>query len=89
MTHLSLSQSFLVLVSKPVVSLQPASPLSPPPQHSAYLQLAIVLTLRWLALHGQACIDIHAHMADTLTPYFYFILFYWKIQQKLALYIIP
>ena len=50
MAHLSLSQTFLVLVSKPAVSLQPASPLSPslspPPQHLVGLQPAIILALR-------------------------------------------
>ena len=49
MTHLSLSQSFLVPVSRLAVSLQPASPLSPsfspPPQHLASLQPTIILTL--------------------------------------------
>jgi hypothetical protein len=49
MVHLSLSQSFLVLVSKPsllLLSLSPRlSPLSPPPQHSACLQLVIILAL--------------------------------------------
>ena len=45
MAHLSLSQTFLVLVPKPVVSLQPASPLSPPPQHLVGLQPAIILAL--------------------------------------------
>ena len=47
MVHLSLSQTFLVLVSEPAVSLQPAftlSPLlSPPPQHLAGLQPTIIL----------------------------------------------
>ena len=45
MAHLSLSQSFLVHVPKLAVSLQPASALSPPPQHLASLQLAIILAL--------------------------------------------
>ena len=45
MTHLSLSQSFLVTVSKQAISLQPASPLSPPPQHLAGLQPIIILAL--------------------------------------------
>jgi len=40
----------LVLVPKPAVSLQPASPLSPPlsppPQHLVGLQPAIILALR-------------------------------------------
>ena len=49
MAHLSLSQTFLVLVPKPAVSLQPAShlspPLSPPPQHLVGLQPAIILAL--------------------------------------------
>jgi len=50
MAHLSLSQTFLVLVPKPAVSLQPASslspPLSPPPQHLVGLQPAIILALK-------------------------------------------
>jgi len=50
MAHLSLSQSFLVFVSKLAVSLQPASPLSlpfsPPHQHLASLQPTIILALR-------------------------------------------
>ena len=53
MVHLSLSQTFLVLVPKPAVSLQPASPLSPPlsppPQHLVGLQPAIILALRLVA----------------------------------------
>jgi len=48
--HLSLSQGFLVLVSKPAVSLQPISSLfpllSPLPHYSACLQPAIILALR-------------------------------------------
>ena len=51
MAHLSLSQIFLVLVPKPVVSLQPVSPLSPlfspPPHHLAVLQPAIILALMY------------------------------------------
>ena len=47
MVHLSVSQIFLVFVSEPAVSLQPAftlsSLLSPPPQHLAGLQPAIIL----------------------------------------------
>ena len=50
MAHLSLSQSFLVIMSKLAVSLQPASPLSPPfsppHQHLASLQPTIILALR-------------------------------------------
>ena len=49
MTHLSLSQSFLIPVPKLAVRLQLASPLSPPfsppPQHLASLQPTIILTL--------------------------------------------
>ena len=44
---LSLSQNFLILISKFAISLQSASPLflllSPPPQHSFWLQLIIIL----------------------------------------------
>jgi hypothetical protein len=58
MAHLSVSPTFLVFVSKPAVSLQPAftlSPLlSPPPQHLADLQSTIILALTrmngWMAL---------------------------------------
>jgi len=50
MAYLFLSQSFLVLVSKLVVSLQPASPLSPsfspPHQHLVSLQPTIILALK-------------------------------------------
>jgi hypothetical protein len=46
---MSLSQFFLVFVPKPVVNLQPTSPLSPlissPPQHLASLQHVIILAL--------------------------------------------
>ena len=49
MAHLSLSQGFLIIVSKLAASLQPASPLSPPfsppPQHLACLQSIIILAL--------------------------------------------
>ena len=49
MAHLSVSQIFLVFVSEPAVSLQPAFTLSlllsPPPQHLAGLQPAIILAL--------------------------------------------
>ena len=49
MTHLFLSQSSLILVSKLDASLQLAfslpSLISPPPQHSALLQLIIILAL--------------------------------------------
>ena len=49
MAYLSLSQSFLVIVSKLAVNLQPASPLSPPfsplHQHLASLQPTIILAL--------------------------------------------
>ena len=49
MTHLSLSQTFLVLVPKPAVSLQLVSPLSPslssPPQYLVGLQPTIILAL--------------------------------------------
>ena len=49
MAHLSLSQSFLVPVPKLAVSLQPASPLSPPffhpPQRLASLQSTIIFAL--------------------------------------------
>ena len=50
MTHLSLSQSFLVHVPKLAISLQSASPLSHPfshpPQHLAGLQPTVILALR-------------------------------------------
>ena len=50
MAHLSISQTFLVFLSEPAVSLQPAFTLSPllstPPQHLAGLQPAIILALR-------------------------------------------
>ena len=42
---MSLSQDFLFLVSKLAASLQPVSPLSPPPQHLVFLQSVIILTL--------------------------------------------
>lgn len=49
MVHTSLSQSFLILVSKPAVSLQPTSPLSlllfSSRQHSVCLQSTIILAL--------------------------------------------
>jgi len=49
MVHLSLSQSFLVLVLKPAVRLQPSShfspPLSSPHQHLAILPSVIILAL--------------------------------------------
>jgi len=49
MARLSLSQSFLVIVSKLAVSLQPASPLSPPfsppHQHLTSLEPTIILAL--------------------------------------------
>ena len=49
MAYLSLSQCFLVPVPKLAVSLQPASPLSPPfsppPHHLASLQPTIILAL--------------------------------------------
>ena len=49
MAHLYLSQIFLVLVSEPAVSLQPAFTLSvllsPLPQHLAGLQPTIILAL--------------------------------------------
>lgn len=46
MAHLPLSQNFLVLVSKPDVSLQPASHISPPLEHLADLEPPIILALR-------------------------------------------
>ena len=55
MAHLSLSQSFLVPVPKPAVSLQPASPLSPPlspaPQYFIGLQPTVILALRARTTH--------------------------------------
>ena len=49
MTHLFLSQNFLILVSKSALSLQPAYSLFPlfssPTQHSASLQPLIILAL--------------------------------------------
>ena len=52
MAHLSVSQIFLVFVSEPAVSLQSVftlSPLlSPPPQHLAGLQPAIILALNMM-----------------------------------------
>lgn len=50
MAHLSLSQVFLVFVSEMAVRLQSTSTLSPllssSPQHSAFFQPTIILTLR-------------------------------------------
>ena len=61
MAHLSLSQTFLVLVPKLAVSLQPTSPLSPPlsplPQHLVDLQPAIILALK----HAYIRPYIHIH----------------------------
>jgi len=57
MAHLSLSQSFMVPVSKLAVSLQPTSllspPFSPPPHHLASLKFTIILVLStdWEALY--------------------------------------
>jgi len=55
MAHLSLPQSFLVLVSNPTVSLQSACPLSPlfslPRQHLAGLQPTIILSLTTNSTH--------------------------------------
>jgi len=69
MAHLSLSQSFLVFVSKLAVSLQPASPLSPsfsPPHHRlASLQPTIILALvvGRLVATKLTGIQKHTHMA--------------------------
>ena len=66
MAHLSVSQIFLVFVSEPAVSLQPAftlSPLlSPPPQHLAGLQPTIILALRPVSVGvSPGC---HAHLLE-------------------------
>ena len=56
MAHMFVSQTFLVFVFEPAVSLQPAftlSPLlSPPPQHLAGLQPVIILALKTLVRSG-------------------------------------
>jgi len=55
MAHLSVSQIFLIFVSKPAVSLQPVFTLfpllSPSHQHLAGLQPAIILALSEKFLH--------------------------------------
>ena len=55
MSHLSLSQNFLIFVSNPAVSLQSVCPLSPPfslpRQHLASLQPTIILALTTNSTH--------------------------------------
>ena len=66
MAHLSLSQSFLVFVSKLAVSLQPASPLSPPfsPPHQ---HLASLLVLRY-SIYIPSPAGQHSPAADLRAP---------------------
>ena len=72
MAHLSLSQIFLVLVPKPTVSLQPASPLSPPlsppPQHLVGLQPAIILALSELITTNYPILDPIPTVMPNLDP---------------------
>ena len=60
MAYLSLSQTFLIFVPKPAVSLQPASPLSPPSQYLVGLQPAIILC-------SSTAVELHATESRHLT----------------------
>jgi hypothetical protein len=72
MAHLSLSQGFLVPVPKLAVSLQPASPLSPPfsppPQHLASLQPNVILALTSSEAAGLLRHCCHGRITWNLRP---------------------